>query len=284
MKKLTPLLSTFLTVVCLGQFAVAGPGNAKVQAEAIADTSAIVPGKPFMLGFKFTIEPNWHIYWKNPGDSGLPTQVKLSLPEGFSAGELMFPTPSRLALAGDILNYAYENQVMLMVKITPPKTLSAGTTVSISGKASWLVCQEECVPGQADVSVELPVAETSTPANADLFKQWMDQLPVKEDAEDIASTSNSLAIGNGDGQASISVGWKKTPGDVQFIPGPLNNGDIENIKTVTTGDATKITFVIKSFKGDEPVTGLVVFTSAAGAKRGVEVSIPGAVGHLKIGS
>jgi DsbC/DsbD-like thiol-disulfide interchange protein len=274
MKNPIALLSTLLALLCLGSIAGAEPGNDKVQTETVADTSAIVPGKPFLVGFKFTIAPNWHIYWKNSGDSGLPTEIKFHLPDGFTAGELMFPTPARLALPGDILNYAYENQVMLMVKITPPKNLSVGTSVTLGAKASWLVCQDECLPGQGDVSIDLPVAETSTPANVDLFKQWTDQLPVKEDAADIASTSNAMAMSNGDGQATISIGWKKAPTDAQFIPGVLKNGDIETIKAVTTGDSTKITFVVKGFKGDEQVTGLVVFTSSTGAKRGVEVSIP----------
>jgi DsbC/DsbD-like thiol-disulfide interchange protein len=273
MKKHSVLLSALLTLTCFGAVGRAQPRNDKVQASSIADTSAIVPGKPFLVGFKFTIEPGWHIYWKNAGDSGLPTQIKLILPEGFTAGELMFPTPTRLQLAGDILNYAYENQVMLMVRITPPKNISVGTSVKLGAKASWLVCQEECVPGQADVSLELPVAESATPANDGEFKQWTDQLPVSKDADDVASTSDSMAVSNGDGQASLTIGWKKTPTDAQFIPGPLKNGDIENIKSVTTGDSTKITFAIKSFKGDEPVTGLVVFTTSAGVKRGLEISI-----------
>ena len=279
MKKSIALSSALVALLCMGSFSVAEPGNDKVQTETISDTTAIVPGKPFTLGFKFTIEPKWHIYWKNPGDSGLPTNIKLQLPDGFTAGEVMFPAPSRLALPGDILNYAYENQVMLMVTITPPKTLSPGTTVTLPAKASWLVCQDECLPGQADVSIELPVAETSAPANADVFKQWTDQLPVKDDPDDIASSSNSMAVSNGTGNGSISIGWKKTPTDVQFIPGPLKDGDLGNIKSVTTGDSTRITFDIKEFKGGEPVTGLVIFTSPTGIKRGVEVSIPTATAH-----
>ena len=274
MKRSAALLSPLLLLMSLASLALAGPGNDKVLTKTIADTSAIVPGKPFLIGFKFTVEPKWHIYWKNPGDSGLPTKVKLTLPDGFTAGELLYPTPARLALAGDILNYAYENEVMLMVKITPPANLPVGTSVTLGAKATWLVCQDECVPGQADVSIKLPVAETSTSANADVFKQWSDLLPVKSDADDIASTSNTMAISNGEGQATVNVGWKTVPTDAQYIPGPLKNGDVSDIKVETTGDSTKITFGLKNFKGDEPVTGLVVFTSSTGAKRGVEVSIP----------
>jgi len=186
----------------------------------------------------------------------------------------MFPVPTRLQLPGDIVNYAYENQVMLMMRVTPPKDLPVGKSVTISGKASWLVCQEECLPGKADVSIELPVGQAAAPANADLFKQWTSQLPVKNDADDIASLSHSKVLSNGAGTAAIDINWKKTPGDAQYIPGTLKNGDIASIKTVTAGNATKITFSLTGYKDDEPVTGLLVFTSAAGVKTGLEISIP----------
>jgi len=190
----------------------------------------------------------------------------------------MFPVPSRLQLPGDIVNYAYEDKVMLMVQITPPKNLPVGKSVTISGKTTWLVCKDDCVPGQAKISMELPVAESATPANEDLFKQWTSQLPVKKDAEDISSWSHSKALSNGTGMVTMDIGWKKAPTDVQFIPGVLKNGDINNIKAASAGASSKIRFNIANYKDDEPITGLLVFTSAAGVKTGVEISIPYAAG------
>jgi DsbC/DsbD-like thiol-disulfide interchange protein len=275
MKKSIGLLSALLGFICLCSSAMADPGSDRVQVTAIADTSAIVPGKPFMVGLTYTIEPGFHIYWKNPGDSGLATEVKLKLPEGFTASELMFPVPSRLQLAGDILNYAYEDKVMLMVQITPPKDLPVGKSITLAGKTTWLVCKDDCVPGQAKISLELLVADSATPANADLFKQWTSQLPVKKDAEDISSWSHSTSLSNGTaGIVTMDIGWKKTPSDVQFIPGALKNGDITNIKVAAAGDSSKISFNLANYTNDEPITGLLVFTSAAGVKTGVEISIP----------
>jgi DsbC/DsbD-like thiol-disulfide interchange protein len=270
MLKPIALLSALFALIGFCSAGLAGPA----QVETMADVSSVAAGQPFTVGFKFTIEPGWHIYWKNPGDSGLPTEVKLKLPEGFTASELMFPVPTRLALPGDILNYAYENQVMLMMKITPPKDLAAGSSVKISGKVTWLVCKDDCTPGSANVELELRVADTAAAANADLFKQWTSRLPLKQDADDIASSSHALAVANGSGTASIDIGWKKLPSDVQFIPAPLKSGDVANIKAVTTGNSTKITFGLTNYKDNEPVEGLVLFTSAAGVKTGVEISIP----------
>ncbi|MEQ1839834.1 MAG: protein-disulfide reductase DsbD domain-containing protein, partial [Verrucomicrobiales bacterium] len=66
-----------------------------VEARLIASVSTIQPGVPFTLGLQFTIDPTWHTYWANPGETGIPTSLKLTLPEGFSAGELQFPVPKK---------------------------------------------------------------------------------------------------------------------------------------------------------------------------------------------
>jgi DsbC/DsbD-like thiol-disulfide interchange protein len=271
------LFSVLLANIC--SVAHAGPGNDKVQVETVADTSPIVPGKPFNLGIKFAISPGWHIYWKNPGDSGLPTQVKLNLPEGFTAGNLMYPVPSRLELPGDIINYAYENEVMLMVQITPPKDLPIGKSVSISGKASWLVCQDSCIAGKADLLLDLSVAPSSSPANVELFKRWSSQLPVREDPDDIMSISHTLArdVGANRAQVAIDIRWKKMPSDAIFIPQPVLPGKIDDLKVSTQDESTKITFVATDFMGHETIMGLLVFPSATGSRTGVEISLPGNV-------
>jgi len=203
--------------------------------------------------------------------------VKLTLPNRFIAGELQFPVPQRLAQPGDVVNYAYENEVMLLVQITPPKDLPANGSVKIDAKASWLVCKEDCVPGRADVSLELPAADSAGAANEDLFKEWTAKLPVKQDADDIASSTTTGSIADGNGNGSIKIIWKKKPGDVQFIPGAMKTGDISDVKIVTADNATSITFNIKNKKDLNPITGLVTFIRADGGKMGLEVSIPSTV-------
>ncbi len=262
-----------LLFVCTG-YSRAASADDHAQATLLANVLAVQPGKPFMLGVRFEIDPGWHIYWKNPGDSGLPTQLKLTLPDGFTQSELMFPVPERLQLPGDIVNYAYENQVMLMVRITPPTNLIDGKPISITGKASWLVCKDDCRPGGATLSLQLPVANAEVPAtNEDLFRQWTADLPVKH-APDVESITGSLTRSGETAQGSINVTWKKPPADLLFLPGPLESGDVRDVTLNTSGGLTKLTFTIKRFKGDEPVTGLLTFTSAAGVKTGVDVSIP----------
>ncbi|HUO11048.1 MAG TPA: protein-disulfide reductase DsbD domain-containing protein [Phycisphaerae bacterium] len=149
-----------------------------VDVKAVANTAAIAPGRPFQVAVTVTPEPGWHIYWKNPGDTGLPTKVKWNLPDGFVAGELQFPIPHQFTMPGDITAYGYEGPTTFLVTITPPKVLKAGETITLKATASWLCCKEECVPGRETFEVSLPVVEQPVPANQPLFQDAQAQMPL----------------------------------------------------------------------------------------------------------
>ena len=93
--------NTYLWVIIAGFLMFSGrawAGHLHVQASLVADTTGVSVGKPFTVGVLLKIDPGWHIYWKNPGDAGLPTKVKWTLPDGFTAGELRYPTPHEFTL------------------------------------------------------------------------------------------------------------------------------------------------------------------------------------------
>ena len=268
-----------VTILGLAKHARA-QGDSKVQAVVYADTSSVGPGKPFWIGVKFTIEPGWHIYWQNPGDSGLATQLKLTLPDGFTAGEVRFPIPQRLVQAGDVVNYGYENEVMLLVQITPPKELATGRMIKLSGRATWLVCKEDCMPGSADLSLQLPAGDAMETANADLFSRWTQLLPQKADSNMIDSNTVSTKLVDGSGSETISVKWKNPVSaalDVQFIPGMMKTGDIADIKISNSESSSVITFSIKNKKDPEAVSGLVTYSRADGSKGAIEIATPATV-------
>ncbi len=142
----------------------------------VAESATILPGKPFTVGVLLTIEPGWHTYWQFGGDSGAPTTIEWELPDGFTAGPIQWPLPTAHASEGDQLTFTYENEVMLLVEITPPTALPT-KTVDLKASLQWLVCKETCVPGNGDVAVNLAIGKESTPANAELFAKWRAQLP-----------------------------------------------------------------------------------------------------------
>lgn len=151
-------------------------GQPLVNASLIADTTAVVPGKAFQAALVLQMAEGWHTYWENPGDSGLATTLDWNLPDGFVAGPLEWPLPEAKVEPGDIQIYGYSGRVVIPVTLTPPATLSGGSVV-LRAKASWLVCAEICVPGDAALEVELPVATAASPANRELFEEARKLVP-----------------------------------------------------------------------------------------------------------
>ncbi|GMV40860.1 MAG: thiol:disulfide interchange protein DsbD [Myxococcales bacterium] len=126
-----------------------------VTARLLADSVRVAPGEPLRVGVHIALERGWHVYWKNSGDSGLPTEVELKLPEGYVVGELQWPAPGRYAEAGGLTAYGYSDEVMLYATVVPPPVVPDGP-VPVSAAVSWLVCEKNCVPGSATLSLTLP--------------------------------------------------------------------------------------------------------------------------------
>ena len=170
-------------VVCLSIFVLSSRGQSQtykgkelVKAELLADTNAIVPGKPFTIGLLLRMAPGWHTYWKFSGDAGLPTEIKWKLPPGWKIGEIQWPIPLKTTDPGDIQTYGYQDEVLLVQEITPPAAVS-GSTVKLVAEANWLVCEKICIPGNASLQLEPPRSTTGAPANAEIFAHYRRLLP-----------------------------------------------------------------------------------------------------------
>jgi thiol:disulfide interchange protein len=160
-------------------------GKQLVRAELLADTTAIVAGKPFTVGLLLRMAPGWHTYWKFSGDAGLPTEMKWKLPPGWKVGDIQWPIPLKRVDPGDIETYGYENEVLLMQEVTPPSKID-GLSAKPSTEANWLVCEKICIPGGATLQLDLPVASTSQPANTDVFARYRRLLPQNLAGPDVA--------------------------------------------------------------------------------------------------
>ena len=148
-----------------------------VKAELLAEPASIAPGEPFTVGIKLSMKEHWHTYWRNPGDSGEPTQVSWKLPEGFVAGDLEWPAPS-LIRVGPVASFGYEGEAILLARITPPRDVKPGTTVSLAADIAYIVCEKICIPGEASVSLSLPVSERSAPSPTNaIFDAARSKLP-----------------------------------------------------------------------------------------------------------
>lgn len=130
----------------------------------ISDTTSINPGKTFDVGVQLKMDSGWHTYWKNPGDSGLPTSIEWKLPPGFTAGPIQWPAPEKISTP-PLVSYGYEKEVLLITTIQAPADLKPGTKVEIGAKVSWLECSDVCIPGKADVKTTV-TATNSNPQSA----------------------------------------------------------------------------------------------------------------------
>jgi thiol:disulfide interchange protein DsbD len=175
-----------LAMVSPAAFALSGNTVAteNVKARLVSEVSAVGPGQAFMVALELDIRDGWHTYWRNPGDSGEPTKLVWQLPPGFTAGDIAWTTPHRFEIA-PLVNYGYAKHAVHMVQITAPKTLKAGTSVSLAAKASWLVCSDVCIPEDANLQLTLPVSAQAggvDPASAALFTTARSELPSAQPA------------------------------------------------------------------------------------------------------
>lgn len=129
-----------------------------VEARLVAEVESVKPGTQFCVAVWLRMEEGWHTYWKNPGDSGLPTSIEWTLPEGFVADDIQWPFP-QLFKTSEIVSYGYEDEVFLLTDLHAPSVLKSGTIVRLSASVDWLACKEECVPGLSELAIELPVKE-----------------------------------------------------------------------------------------------------------------------------
>jgi thiol:disulfide interchange protein/DsbC/DsbD-like thiol-disulfide interchange protein len=142
--------------------------------------NGVVPGQPLWLGLQIRHAPDWHTYWKNPGDSGLPTAFEWQLSPGVQAGEIAWPTPRKFPL-GELANYGYDGTVLLPVPVQVSPEFK-GTHLDVALYATWLICRKECIPEEGNFSLRIP-AQGSTGGHAAAFEAAFAAAPKTQPAQ-----------------------------------------------------------------------------------------------------
>ena len=204
------------------------------RVELLSQQSSLTPGADQQLGVHFVLEPGWHIYWINPGDSGQPPVFKWQLPEGFSIGEIQWPRPERMQPIKELADYGYHNEVLLPLTLHVPSGVSKGTPVEIGAEAKWLVCREICIPERAQLHLSLPVAAQAkpNPSAARLFAATEKLVPKPwPRAWKISATS-----GKDDFVLTIMAGQRITKAEFfPLQPGQIDNPAPQKIQPSATG-------------------------------------------------
>lgn len=213
-----------LAVVCSSATLHAGePSHVKVT--LIPEVRTIVPGAPFWVAVRLTMDPRWHTYWINPGDSGAPTDIKWNLPPGFEAGPIQWPHPERIEVP-PLVSFGYEGETALLVRITPPRDLEMSERVTLAAHVSWLECEELCLPGETTVSAAVATGQAvdNDPTRAEFFSEARARLPLDPGEW-------KFAAGAGGGFVRLAAtppSWLKEPvAEAQFfpeMPGQFSNG------------------------------------------------------------
>jgi len=198
------------SAIALAQGAVA-TGN-HVAVSLVGETTNVVPGRPFQVALRQDIPPGWHTYWSNPGESGLPTTISWSLPKGFVAAPILWPTPERFK-TGPIVSYGYEGEVLSPIAIEVPR-FQPDSPVTLNAHVSWLACSDICVPEEADVSLSVQVGDTLRldPRWAKAFTAARARLPVANPFPTTATSTNEEII------VRVAMNDATRLGDVSFFP------------------------------------------------------------------
>lgn len=224
--------------------AVAAPkATDVVGVELVAEPRAIEPGQTFTVAVRLTMAEHWHTYWRNPGDSGLATEIAWTLPPGFAAGAIRWPTPRRIPVS-HLVNYGYEDAATLLVEITAPASLPK-RPVELKAQVHYLVCQKECIPGEATVATTVPVAAGPGEGGPDpraryIFDEARAALPAPTDwparLEPSGSSAFNLRIETGGRQGAF--------GSAYFFPADETAVEHAAPQTVAA-DASGLTLTLK---------------------------------------
>ena len=182
----------------------------QLTVDLVAEPTPIISGKTVTLALRFNPVPGWHIYWKNPGDSGLPPSVTWKLPPGWTAGPLQFPFPEKILLP-PLVSYGYEQETLLLTTFTIPDYEKIPSSFPIEADIEWLVCKETCLPGKAHLNLTL---STQPKPNIDLqglFDDVRKDLPISPPQIPISAKTEGSAL-------QLIVEPKTQLGSLNFFP------------------------------------------------------------------
>jgi DsbC/DsbD-like thiol-disulfide interchange protein len=237
------------------------PGDDDHPAEArlTAEHATLTAGGTAMLGIAFEIDEGWHLYWRGVNDSGFAPEVNLTLPPGYEAGEILWPAPKRKITElwegedGSILDHTYERRVLLMIPVRVPPDAEAGQEAKFHAALDWLICDEVCIPGSAEVSLSLPVAgaDSGQPAPgpdarlfADARKRLPRPLPIEDPPLTIERKGDAFIV------AAASPGTRK----IAFYPA-LECAKLASV--IEDGEARGDRLTLRLAESDDTASGLI---------------------------
>ena len=235
-------------------------GNTAAKAKLIAEKHGIAPGGTVALALAFDVAPQWHLYWNGINDSGMQPTIKLDLPASWTAGDIQWIAPERHITPGDIVDHVMQGQVTLIIRVTAPanaQLTDEATPLTIRGKADWLVCNEACLPGSADLAVILAVVANSEfiteTSDAPVFAAARAKHPMP------LPSDGSIVVKPGAGSVTFL-----SPGalGISFYPQAESRKPTDMVSGVSTECGT-LTVAFDTDEADKPIRGVLEIIRAA---------------------
>lgn len=238
----------------------------------ISEAAAVAPGQSFRIGLRQKLAPHWHTYWKNPGDAGAPPEISLTLPDGAKAGDIAWPGPDRLPY-GPLVNFGYEDEIVFPVTVQVPANALPGQSFPVEARASWLVCERECIPEEGTFRLDIPVSASGAPAGGEIAEAFAiadARQPVQAPWEARLSTEGkALALTlQGEGLSRTAVR------EAFFFPaewGVIEHAAPQELN-VERGRLTLAMTRGQALSEGAPVPGLVTVTDSTGQTRWLSIA------------
>jgi len=272
MKSLLAALALLLVTPALAPASAQAIDEApKVHARLVAEDLSVPPGGTITVALEENIRDGWHTYWINPGDAGAASEIKWTLPKGWSAGAIAWPTPKRLPV-GPLMDYGYEGKLWLLQKLTVPADAKLGDTITLKAAADWLVCKDICVPEDTTLTLPLKIGPLSPdPAMTKDFAAARNLLPVASPWKLNYALKKTLDI-----YVAAPALASAHPTEASFFPD--KPGIVKGSAPQTMG-FSKDGLVLRLQPGDKatangPLTGVLVLKSSDGSIQALDVSAP----------
>jgi thiol:disulfide interchange protein DsbD len=272
MVRFAALGALFLCLFATPAFSQRLAGPRQVDIGLHSSRAAVAPGERFTVALRETINEGWHTYWRNPGDSGQPTELTWRLPPGWSAGDIQWPAPEAVPFAM-LVNYGYEGEVLFPIQVTAPANARIGSNVTLTADAYWLVCSDICIPEEGTVSLTLPIA-----AQGRDDPQWAPR--IAEAVADLPRRAEGAAAITPGSPARLSVALAdarriRNPRFFPFERDVMEAAAAQSPRVGSTGVSFTLTPGVRDNLGEATLDGLVVYEVEEGAawiRRAVEIS------------
>lgn len=212
--------------------------------------------EPFYIGIYFDMEEDWYIYWENPGDAGIPVDVRWDVPEGYTVGELLYPTPERFDTQG-LISFGYKNEALLLARVSPVSSAAREEAPVITADVSWMVCKESCILEDGTAVLNL----NDYKAEPELIEKYKERLPLSIAHSPVRISS--VETQRDDGRIRVTIRLAGEPVD-DFFPGPVQDVILSHKDIII--DDNIISYTLQPYSGTvtvERVTGLLFVNGTA---------------------